>query len=497
MSLCLFLLASAFALCVHSLDVSVVDVSDFKLLRSCGASSLYELQLQTKNSYDVAPMLVELRGSRYDMGYAYGNLLSKEIEAAYHSLMKWILGDHWYDEVLELLFADALDWQWDDYLSIELPIAYKEELIGVRDGAAAAGCPSCGNMVTRAIALSNMPGDTQDVLLLLMREFNKTDLQLGQWPHRQPTGKATNMHCSMFGVWGSRTAGQRLFSARNLDWNKDTGVNKAKLVAVYKPDDGAIAHATVGFAGLYGALAGMSAEGLTVHEANLEEDEITWNGIPFVLRLRYVMEWAKNLSEAREIWMQTNNTVGFNHMIGSGNDAAAYANNKRSQYAALAMETMYQYTAFFHDNDAREADAVYSSKPSESVVHIGFPINEAVWRTNHGYDPVIRQHYEWSQAPSSWSMQRYMFMHEAFTSYERNRIKIDVAEAINITAIVGDKGSHAYECMDNTDGTNVLSVTYDPNVETMYCAWESKSGSDWRPACCSTYVKLDMTKFFK
>ena len=51
--------------------------------------------------------------------------------------------------------------------------------------------------------------------------------------------------------------------------------------------------------------------------------------------------------------MQTNNTVGFNHMIGSGNDAAAYANNKRSQYAALAMETMYQYTAFFHDNDAR------------------------------------------------------------------------------------------------------------------------------------------------
>ena len=42
-----------------------------------------------------------------------------------------------------------------------------------------------------------------------------------------------------------------------------TGVNKAKLVAVYKPDDGAIAHATVGFAGLYGALAGMSAEGLT------------------------------------------------------------------------------------------------------------------------------------------------------------------------------------------------------------------------------------------
>ena len=41
------------------------------------------------------------------------------------------------------------------------------------------------------------------------------------------------------------------------------GINKAKLITVYKPEDGGIAHATVGFAGLYGALAGMSAEGIT------------------------------------------------------------------------------------------------------------------------------------------------------------------------------------------------------------------------------------------
>lgn len=305
------------------------------------------------------------------------------------------------------------------------------------------------------------------------------------------------MISSMFGVWGSRTAGQRLFSARNLDWNKDTGVNKAKLITVYKPEDGGITHATVGFAGFYGALAGMSAEGITVHEANLEENEITWDGFPFGLRLRYVMEWAKNLSEARVIWEMTNNTVGFNHMIASGNDAFAYKSDKLSQYAAMAMETMYHYTAYFADNDVREANAIYQDNTTSSGVHIGFPLKEAVWRTNHGYDPTIRQHYEWSQAPSSWSMQRYMFIHEAFTSYERNKILIDVMQAINITSIVGDKGHHAYECMDNTDGTNVLSVTYDPNQVTMYSAWESKSEDKWRPACCSSYVKLDMARWFK
>ena len=34
------------------------------------------------------------------------------------------------------------------------------------------------------------------------------------------------------------------------------------------------------------------------------------------------------------------------------------------------------------------------------------------------YDPVIREHYEWSQSPTSWSMQRYMFIHNALTNYQ-------------------------------------------------------------------------------
>ena len=41
-------------------------------------------------------------------------------------------------------------------------------------------------------------------------------------------------------------------------------------------------------------------------------------------------------------------------------------------------------------------------------------------------------------------------------------------EALNITAIVGNKGpSHPYECMDNNDGTNVLSVTFHPQQQIL------------------------------
>lgn len=65
----------------------------------------------------------------------------------------------------------------------------------------------------------------------------------------------------------------------------------------------------------------------------------------------------------------------------------------------------------------RESDAVYTP-PKGNAVHIGFPLPEALWRTNHGYDPVIRQHYQWSEAPSSWSNQRYIFIHNTIKDYQ-------------------------------------------------------------------------------
>ena len=106
---------------------------------------------------------------------------------------------------------------------------------------------------------------------------------------------------SMFAVWGNRTQDSALFSARNLDWNKDTGINKNKLVTVTVPDDGGNPSVQFGFVGLWGALTGMSSKGLTVHEANLEEDEITFEGFPWVLRLRYIMEYASDISEAKYV----------------------------------------------------------------------------------------------------------------------------------------------------------------------------------------------------
>lgn len=240
-----------------------------------------------------------------------------------------------------------------------MPAIYHRELEGVADGAAARGCPDCGAYITRGITLANAPGDVQDFLLILLREFSgksadglsaRALAKLEQsWALKSPKH---SLHCSMFAVWGSRTVGGELYSARNLDWNKDTGINKNKLVMVTVPDDGTTPSASIGFVGLYGALAGMSAAGITMHEANLEEDQISFTGFPWVLRIRYIMEFASDIVTAKELWDATNNTVGFNHMIASAKDAILYREGK-TKTVALALETMYQYTASFADNDIR------------------------------------------------------------------------------------------------------------------------------------------------
>lgn len=77
------------------------------------------------------------------------------------------------------------------------------------------------------------------------------------------------IHCSFMAAWGSKTVGGKLYTMRNLDWQANTGINKHKLIFVWKVK-GTIPHATIGYPAILGALAGISQAGLTVHEAGLD-----------------------------------------------------------------------------------------------------------------------------------------------------------------------------------------------------------------------------------
>lgn len=159
-----------------------------------------------------------------------------------------------------------------------------------------------------------------------------------------------------------------------------TGLDRHKLVTVFRVEDAsgrpaAINYATLGFASGLMALGGMSAAGVTVSEMNLDNSkvlqlvywpacscifslavlclvQVTFNGVPFPLRLRMVLEGAHNLSEAASVWHATNNTNSFNFLIGSAADAAAGTGD-----GAWALETMRGYTEFYGADSAVEAAA--------------------------------------------------------------------------------------------------------------------------------------------
>ena len=92
------------------------------------------------------------------------------------------------------------------------------ELSGLNDGATKKNCPLCKFYITRSYVLANLPSDVKDIAKLLTGGFNNT--KLAKQEILQLSERLNGFMCSMLGVWGSRTVNGKLFSARNLDWNK-------------------------------------------------------------------------------------------------------------------------------------------------------------------------------------------------------------------------------------------------------------------------------------
>ena len=101
-------------------------------------------------------------------------------------------------------------------------------------------------------------------------------------------------------------------------------------------------------------------------------------------------------------------------------------------------------------------------------------MSEALFRTNHAYDPVIQKYsHNKLLSKNSDTMIRYFILKDLFNSYSANSTKITEQEALNVAAILGDKGTEkCYSCQDNFKGSNVLSVMYQPSKLKMWAAFE-------------------------
>ncbi|MCP4640588.1 MAG: BACON domain-containing protein [bacterium] len=203
--------------------------------------------------------LVNLGGSRYEMGYWYGYLLGNQIGDCWANFSAYAAAGGITEPVYQ--FAIASMWQ-SAYFDTA---AWNLELQGIAAGAADAGRPDV----------------TYESLLKM-----------------QVIPDISEVGCSLFAAWGAATANGETIQMRNLDWTMDAGVQNWPIVAMYHPTDGNM-HAVVSFAGMVGvSVGGMSGYGIGISEIMGHfGDAESLNGIPFPVLLRDVLYHDTSLAE--------------------------------------------------------------------------------------------------------------------------------------------------------------------------------------------------------
>lgn len=429
-----------------------------------------------------APLLLDLRGSRTQQGAAYAALVGAEARAHVASLFDTLVPN----ATRQTLLRSFLDWQWV-FLAPHVPAEYLSEAeglaaaspplwVGLRQLLALAVGPADGDNWQRVIDDERASGAACPFDAAQLAEVIEILSHLG--------GRATP-RCDMFAVWGPRTVGGNLLASRNLDWVVDSGVSRAKLITVYHPPEaGRSAYATVGFAGFVGAIAGMSARGVSVTQSNLDNSLVTMRGVMWPFRMRHILETATTVADARAVYASgpLSATAGTaNHVVSAQVDAAA------GRTAAVAAECIATENVLYADNDPREANATYQG------ARIGFPLPHALWRTNHALAATILP----TQVPL-WddTLQRYMMQRTFILDAEAAGARIDEALAVRMVATMGQKGADYYTCTRGAGGENVVSVVYAPAAQRLYAAWEDGTGAGWTPAACTAYQRFDLAAWF-
>lgn len=83
--------------------------------------------------------VLSLHGTSFQQGFDAGYLFGKQIITNYNNLFRSLFGDIPIEPVLQKVTEAFLDWQWDDYLSKQVPQEYMDELDGLKAGGVANG----------------------------------------------------------------------------------------------------------------------------------------------------------------------------------------------------------------------------------------------------------------------------------------------------------------------------------------------------------------------
>ncbi len=325
--------------------------------------------------------IVRLEGSHYEMGYQYGYLLGDSITTLWDEVFIPYVADMvgLGPALVEIVFPALMDQAWE-HMRPFTPQVFLDELEGVEAGAAAAGHPDPPRvafavrqiMLLAELSQTDELGDDLDPFEDLVEQghskgfaeyFGLTaarsqDLhqrlpgvggQCVDWSPKFCSGRSHLMKtCSFFAVWGDRTDGRQL-SSRNLDWDRDIGLQDYRLLTVFVPDEGT-AHVTIGYVGFIGALAGMSEKGLAISHVGSTSIHERLTAEPGTLKSREILQFGQSLddgvaylSNQVDDGLSRPGTIGANAMLAYGDPQGNGAGAE-----AAAVESTGIFSSAFH-----------------------------------------------------------------------------------------------------------------------------------------------------
>lgn len=260
--------------------------------------------------------VLHLYGSYYDMGFAHGQLMKKELLNFFPEVYAYMLtqiSDHngtftklvetyGIDQALDLSFV-----QTKDYIKPYV----MEELQGMSD---AIGLPL--EKIRRVMWIPEL----------------------------------TRGSCSMFGAWGKATesTGGNLLQLRALDWDIDGPFKNYAAMIVYHPSADAGGHpwANVAFTGFTGAITGMSSAGLAMSEIGVTYPDESFGkegylakGYPFAFIIRDILQYDKTLAEADKRITEAKRTCDLILGVGDGKSNSFHGYQYAPSVANVMLDT--------------------------------------------------------------------------------------------------------------------------------------------------------------
>lgn len=186
-----------------------------------------------------APLSVlHVYGTIYEMYHAMGELLREEMGALVPETLQYLFAQvnasynlTWLPEpvrdwVIIYGVETALDWTFNATLAYSPP-HWVDALQGLSDGSGAS------LVDLRRVAM------------------------IAEW---------TRAQCSMLGAWGPASFSGDLVQLRALDWDTDGPFQKWPVLTVFHPSSGGVPNAVLGWAGMVGAITGVSSSGVGISE---------------------------------------------------------------------------------------------------------------------------------------------------------------------------------------------------------------------------------------